>query len=148
MCHCHSLQSREDFTRLDFGRKHLKKPDHFWESILWTAEIKINLYQNDRKKKVWRRLGTAHDPKHTTSSVKHGGAVWWHKNAWLQVALGYWCLVMTWQKTEAAGWILKCIGIYSLPRFSQMEQRWLGGAVQSNPGVFEGKKVEYSAMAE
>ncbi len=28
----------------------------------------------EKKKEVWRRLGTAHDPKHTTSSVKHGGA--------------------------------------------------------------------------
>uniref|UniRef100_A0A3P9D9G7 C2H2-type domain-containing protein n=1 Tax=Maylandia zebra TaxID=106582 RepID=A0A3P9D9G7_9CICH len=31
--------------------------------------------QNDGKKKVWRRCGTAHDPKHTTSSVKHGGVI-------------------------------------------------------------------------
>jgi len=30
-------------------KKHLKK--HFWKSILWTAEIKINLFQNDGKKK-------------------------------------------------------------------------------------------------
>ncbi len=62
-----SLQSREDYTNtegspqgankdrlLDFTKKHLKMPDHFWKSILWTAEIKINLYQNDGKKKVWR----------------------------------------------------------------------------------------------
>ncbi len=56
-------------------KKHLKKPDHFCKSILWTAKIRINLYQNDRKKKVRKRLGTAHDPKHTTSSLKHGGAV-------------------------------------------------------------------------
>ncbi len=88
-CHCQSLQSREDFTRaitegslqgaikarLDFAKKHLKKPDHFWKSILWTVEIKMNLYQNDGRKKVWKRLGAAHDPKRTTSSVKHGGAV-------------------------------------------------------------------------
>ncbi len=83
------LQSREDFTSANTGfttrrkqgqirlcqKKNLKKPDHFWKSILRTAEIKINLYQNDRKKKVLRRLGTTHDPKHTTSAVKHGGAV-------------------------------------------------------------------------
>ncbi len=50
-----------------------KNPEHFWKSILWMAEIKFNLYQNDGMKKVWSRLGTAHDP--TTSSVKHGGAV-------------------------------------------------------------------------
>ncbi len=116
-CHCQSLQSREDFmrantdgspqgankARLDLAKKHLKKPDHFWKSILWMAEIKFNLHQNDEKKKVWRRLGTAHDPKHKTSSVKHGGAVWWHERAWLPVALGYWCSVM-WQKKQDEFW--------------------------------------------
>ncbi len=51
--------------------------------------------------------------KHTTSSVNHGGAVWWHEHAWLPVALGYWCLVMMWQKTEAVRRILKCIDILS-----------------------------------
>jgi len=66
-----SLKNRK--ARIDFAKKHLKKPAQFWNSILWTDETKINLYQNDGKKKVWRRIGTAHDPKHTTSSVKHGG---------------------------------------------------------------------------
>lgn len=60
-------------ARLDFAKKHLNKPAQFWKSVLWTDETKINLYQNDWKKKVWRKKGTAHDPKHTTSSVKHGG---------------------------------------------------------------------------
>lgn len=32
-----------------------------------------NLYQNDGKKNVRRRVGTAHYPKHNTSSVKNGG---------------------------------------------------------------------------
>ncbi len=68
--------------------------------------------------------------------------------AWLPVALGYCCLVMMRQKTEAARWILKCV--YYLPRFSQMEQsdwaalhstngRWPKTYSKSNPGVFEGK---------
>jgi len=65
-----SLKNRK--ARLDFAKKkHLKKPAQFWKNILWTDETKINLYQNDGKKKVWRRRGTAHDPKHTTLSVKH-----------------------------------------------------------------------------
>ncbi len=44
-------------AKLDFAKKlnkqikTLKKPDHFWKSILWTADIKINLYKNDGKKK-------------------------------------------------------------------------------------------------
>ena len=92
---CQSQQSREDFhqseyrgfttrckplvslknrkTRLEFAKQHLKKPLQFWNNILWTDETNINLYQNDGKRSVWRRKGTAHDPKHTSSSVKHGG---------------------------------------------------------------------------
>ena len=66
-----SLKNRK--TRLDFAKQHLKKPLQFWNKILWTDETNINLYQNDGKRRVWRRKGTAHDPKHTTSSVKHGG---------------------------------------------------------------------------
>ena len=58
-----SLKNRK--TRWKFAKQHLKKPLQFWNNILWTDETKINLYQNDTR--------TAHDPKHTTSSVKHGG---------------------------------------------------------------------------
>mgnify|MGYP002715355238 CR=1 FL=1 len=66
-----SLKNRK--ARLEFAKQHLKKPSQFWNNILWTDETKINLYQSDGKRRVWRRKGTAHDPKHTTSSVKHGG---------------------------------------------------------------------------
>ncbi len=108
-------------TKPDFAKTHLQKQDHFWKSILCMAETKINLYQNDGKKKVWRRFETAYDAKHTTSYVKHGGAVWCMSVA--SSGIGYWCLLMTWQKTL----ILNCTGIYSLPRFSQMQQSWLDG---------------------
>ncbi len=66
-----SIKNRK--ARLEFAKRHLKKPSQFWNNILWTDETKINLYQSDGKRRVWRRKGTAHDPKHTTSSVKHGG---------------------------------------------------------------------------
>ncbi len=66
-----SLKNRK--ARLEFAKRHLKKPSQFWNNILWTDETKINLYQSDGKRRVWRRKETAHDPKHTTSSVKHGG---------------------------------------------------------------------------
>ena len=59
-------------ARLDFAKKHLKKPSEFWKNFLWTDETKIILCQNDGKKKVWRRRGRAHDQNHTTSSVKPG----------------------------------------------------------------------------
>ncbi len=66
-----SLKNRK--ARLEFAKRPLKKPSQFWNNILWTDETKINLYQSDEKRRVWRRKGTAHDPKHTSSSVKHGG---------------------------------------------------------------------------
>ncbi len=35
----------------------------------------MNLYLSDGNAKVWRKKGTAKDPKHTASSVKHGGGI-------------------------------------------------------------------------
>ncbi|KAG2464610.1 TCB1 transposase, partial [Polypterus senegalus] len=78
-----SLKNRK--ARLDFAKEHLKKPAQFWKNILRTDETKINLKQNDGKKKVWRRRGTAHYPKHTTSSVKHAKA---SVMAWACMAAG------------------------------------------------------------
>ena len=49
------------------------EPQKFWNKVLWTDETKINLDQSEGKAKVWRMKGSAHDPKHTISSVKHGG---------------------------------------------------------------------------
>ncbi len=63
-------------------KKHLKKPEHFWKSILWTAGIKINMHQNDGKKKCeWKRLGTAHDPYNIICET------WWRQcDAWACMA--------------------------------------------------------------
>ncbi len=52
-----SLKNRK--ARLEFAKRHLKKPSQFWNNILWTDETKINLYQSDGKRRVWRRKGTA-----------------------------------------------------------------------------------------
>ncbi len=35
----------------------------------------MNLYLSDGKAKMWRKKGTANNPKHTASSVKRGGGV-------------------------------------------------------------------------
>lgn len=43
-----------------------KKPDQFWNKILWTDKIKINSCYNYEKRTVWRK-------KEKTSSVKYGG---------------------------------------------------------------------------
>lgn len=76
-----------------------KKPVQFWNNIRRTDETKINLYQNDEKRNIWRREGTAHDQKYTTSSLKHGGSM---------VPL----YVLMLQLIKAAEGILKCIGLH------------------------------------
>uniref|UniRef100_A0A3B1IQX0 Transposase Tc1-like domain-containing protein n=1 Tax=Astyanax mexicanus TaxID=7994 RepID=A0A3B1IQX0_ASTMX len=67
------ISSKNRKARLEFARKYRDEPQTFWNTVLWTDETKINLYQSDGKAKVWRKKGTAQDPRHTSSSVKHGG---------------------------------------------------------------------------
>ncbi len=86
------------------------------------AEIKINLYQNDKEKnKYGEGLEQLMIQHHLWNLAEKCDGRSMHGFQWHWV----WCLVMTGQRTEAAGRILKCIGIYSLPRFSQMQQSWL-----------------------
>lgn len=71
---CKPLISKKNRkARLDFAKRYRDEPQKFWDKVLWTDETKMNLYQSDGKAKVWRKKGSAHDPKHTSSSVKHGG---------------------------------------------------------------------------
>ena len=48
------------------------EPEKFWNKVSRTEETKINLDQSDGPAKVWRKKGSAHDPKHRSVSVKHG----------------------------------------------------------------------------
>ncbi len=144
-----SLKNRK--ARLEFAKRHLKKPSQFWNNILWTDETKINLYQSDGKRRVWRRKGTAHDPKHTTSSVKHGGG---SVMAWAcMAASGTGSLVFIDDVTadKAAAWILKCFGQYYLLIFSQCfrthwtalhsaDGQWPKAYCKSNQEFLKGKK--------
>ncbi len=82
------------------------------------------------EEKSMEKEGTAHDPKHTTSSVKHGGG---SVMAWAcMAASGTGSVVFIDDVTadKAAGWILKCFGQYYLLIFSQMLQNSLDGASQ------------------
>lgn len=48
-----------------------------WTQIIWTVEIRINLYLNDGKRKVKTRKGTSHDLKRITSRVDTVEVVLW-----------------------------------------------------------------------
>lgn len=71
---CLSLVSIGNGKNLEFAKNHVK---NLYSSIenktLWPDEMKISLHQNDEKRWIWRREGTTHEPKHSPSSVKHGG---------------------------------------------------------------------------
>ena len=60
-------------THIRIGRPDWNSKKIIWVRVLRTDETKINLYQSDGKANVWRKKGSAHDPKHTSSSVKEGG---------------------------------------------------------------------------
>uniref|UniRef100_A0AAQ5XE21 Transposase Tc1-like domain-containing protein n=1 Tax=Amphiprion ocellaris TaxID=80972 RepID=A0AAQ5XE21_AMPOC len=71
---CKPLISKKNMkARLEFAMKYRDEAQKFWDRVLWTDETKRNLYQSNGKAKVWRKKGSAHDPKHTSSSVKHSG---------------------------------------------------------------------------
>ncbi len=107
LCHSQSLQSREMVTRTNTegSAQGANKARPFLENnYLGCLDQPVPEWHEE---KIWRRLETAHDLKHTVSSVKHGGVVWWDEHPWLPVALDYCCLVMIWQRTETARRILK-----------------------------------------
>ena len=66
------IKSKNQRVRLQFAKEYRDEPQKFWNKISWTDETKINLYQSDGKTIVWRQKGSAYDPKHVSSSVKHG----------------------------------------------------------------------------
>ena len=54
-------------------KKHLDDSAAMWKKILWSDETKIELFGLNSKRYVWRKPNTAHHPKHTIPTVKHGG---------------------------------------------------------------------------
>ena len=49
------------------------KPMDYWNHVLWSDEMKINLFGSDGFKHVWRRPGEEYKDKCVITTVKHGG---------------------------------------------------------------------------
>ena len=58
---------------LAFAEDHLDKGIEFLEWFLLSDESKIELFSQNEACHVWRKPGTAYDPKNTIPTIKHGG---------------------------------------------------------------------------
>ena len=67
------LKPNHTRSRLDFARRHLGKDETFWRSVLWSDEMKMELFGHRDVAYVWRKKGEAFNPKNTVPTVKHGG---------------------------------------------------------------------------
>lgn len=84
--------SQEQEVQIRFCQKTSKTACRALKNNLQTAEIKINSYQNDDKRQVWRNRETAHDLKCATSSIRHSRG-----------SVTAWARMMTWLLIEVAG---------------------------------------------
>ena len=53
----------------DMSTKHMD----YWNHVLWSDEMKIDLFGSDDFKHVWRRSGEKYKDKCVMPTVKHGG---------------------------------------------------------------------------
>ena len=66
------LRPSHKIQRLKFANEHLNKPDAFWKQVLWTDEIKIELFGHNVQRYVWRKKGAKFQEKNTSPTLKHG----------------------------------------------------------------------------
>lgn len=59
--------------RLAFAIRHTDKLQSYWNKVIWSDESKFEIFSSKRREKVWRKSGTAFDPRHLAPTVKHGG---------------------------------------------------------------------------
>lgn len=67
------LRPHHKIQRQKFAKEHLNKPDAFWKQVLWTDEVKIELFGRNEQRYVWRKKGAEFHEKNTSPTVKHGG---------------------------------------------------------------------------
>ena len=56
-----------------YAKKHPGESEVMWQKVLWSDKTKMELFGLNAKRYVWRKPNTAHQPKNTIPTVKHGG---------------------------------------------------------------------------
>lgn len=67
------LTAKNKKSRLQYAKRHVDKPQKFWERVLWSDETKLELFGPMDQRYVWRRKNQAYEEKNTLPTVKHGG---------------------------------------------------------------------------
>jgi len=60
-------------AHLELAKRHVKDSERMRQMILWSDEMKIELFSPNAKHYVWRKPSTVHHPSHTIHTVNHGG---------------------------------------------------------------------------
>ncbi len=127
----HWWASKTGRARLEFAKRHLKKPSHSSGTTSYgqmrprsTCTRVMGREEYGEGKELLMILSI---PPHQWSMVV---VVSWRGHVWLPVELVLLYLLMMWLLTKAAGWILKCFGQYYLLIFSQMLLKLIDGASQ------------------
>ena len=59
----------------NFVKKFLDKENCFWEQVVWSGEIKIQLFQHKEVYKIQHKKSEAFLPKNTVPTLKYGGCL-------------------------------------------------------------------------
>lgn len=90
------LKKRHVEACLKFATQHLEKPVDYWKNVVWSDETQMEIFSNNTRCHVWRRNGSAYDPKYTYSEVQR----WKHYGTGLFLFSWYWQNLNCWREDE------------------------------------------------
>ena len=60
-------------AHLKFAKGHMKDFESMRQNILWSNEMKIELFGLNAKRHIWQKMSTAHHPSNSIPTMKHDG---------------------------------------------------------------------------